>query len=453
MGKKDSLKVFLAACLGFLICNADLSPTLADELVNEVESSQEQQFIYYFQEPQTTIESAFIPETPIHAQSYFADSYSFGYQIQSNVVAYEVYNAMRTNIELLKTGTAAIPISVSIPSGYSKAQVGRDLQTGMDAFDRDYSEVFWLDVKKLSLSYRIGGGRLEGQFIPVHGNYFSNDYTSQAEVEQDIHSVEGVINQLTFSAVGSDYEKLRYFHDYIVDRTDYNEKLFTNQASPKAWEITSALFYGNTDKNNADNPVCEGYARSLKVLCDRVGIPNMLVSGIGKGGAHMWNYVRLDGVWYAVDATWDDPVYGYSPSEAQKKENQYKYFMRGSKNFPDHLNDGRVVTGGYRFTYPILSDTDYVPGSEQPEVMVADGTIYKGTMKLGTGYEIFQAKGLDGLIEVITQADQHLYVVQNKCYPLNDVDQVFESYEHLSKTEVYEKIVTELASKAQKIPS
>ena len=63
--------------------------------------------------------------------------------------------------------------------------------------------------------------------------------------------------------------------------------------------------------------VCEGYAKTLKVLCDAFDIPCVLVSGKAKDNEypedpskeepHMWNYVQMeDGKWYLVDATWND---------------------------------------------------------------------------------------------------------------------------------------------------
>ena len=60
-------------------------------------------------------------------------------------------------------------------------------------------------------------------------------------------------------------------------------------------------------------PVCEGYSKAFKLICDRVGIPCILDTGVAILNAnhseyHMWNRIQIDGVWYGMDCTWDDPV-------------------------------------------------------------------------------------------------------------------------------------------------
>ena len=59
--------------------------------------------------------------------------------------------------------------------------------------------------------------------------------------------------------------------------------------------------------------VCEGYAKAFKYIMDELEIPCILVCGtatnsVGVTENHAWNYVQIDGIWYAVDVTWDDPV-------------------------------------------------------------------------------------------------------------------------------------------------
>ena len=63
--------------------------------------------------------------------------------------------------------------------------------------------------------------------------------------------------------------------------------------------------------------VCAGYAFALQYLLMRAGIQSYYVVGYA-GENHAWNLAKIDGEWYYVDATWDDPVYNgsddpYSP--------------------------------------------------------------------------------------------------------------------------------------------
>lgn len=65
---------------------------------------------------------------------------------------------------------------------------------------------------------------------------------------------------------------------------------------------------------------------------DRAGIPCELISGWA-GGPHAWNIVQIDGEWYHVDTTWDDPIpnrEGYV---------RYEYFLKSDAAMSfDHNN-------------------------------------------------------------------------------------------------------------------
>ena len=54
--------------------------------------------------------------------------------------------------------------------------------------------------------------------------------------------------------------------------------------------------------------VCQGYAETMKLFLDALGIENKLVYGTGGGISHVWNLLCLDGDWYHMDVTWDDPL-------------------------------------------------------------------------------------------------------------------------------------------------
>lgn len=107
-----------------------------------------------------------------------------------------------------------------------------------------------------------------------------------------------------------DYDKLKYFHDYLV----LNCENSTND--PYADTI-----YGALVKKKA---LCEGYAKAFSYLCNLADIENVIVTGETYVN-HMWNMVKLNGNWYHVDVTWDNPV------DALHKDYPdvvlYQYFM------------------------------------------------------------------------------------------------------------------------------
>lgn len=103
-------------------------------------------------------------------------------------------------------------------------------------------------------------------------------------------------------------------HDYIVDNCTYE------LSEPR---LVCSSVYGALVNGRA---ACEGYSRAAKLLFDEVGIESALVSGIskdegGEEGPHMWNAVKINGDFYYLDCTWDDPV-----SENGEEMKLYSYF-------------------------------------------------------------------------------------------------------------------------------
>ena len=93
------------------------------------------------------------------------------------------------------------------------------------------------------------------------------------------------------------YAKEKAIHDYVVLHTAYDTSLQNDSA------------YDALYKQSA---TCQGYAMLTYQLLKESKIPNLLISGTAtnsQGTAlHAWNEVDLNGKWYQLDTTWDDPV-------------------------------------------------------------------------------------------------------------------------------------------------
>ena len=97
----------------------------------------------------------------------------------------------------------------------------------------------------------------------------------------------------------SELQKALVLHDYLTQHIAYDYASYMAGTVPE----DSYNAYGALVKGTA---VCEGYAKAYKVLLNRLGIDAIVVSSLSMN--HGWNLVKLDGAWYHVDVTWDDPA-------------------------------------------------------------------------------------------------------------------------------------------------
>ena len=132
----------------------------------------------------------------------------------------------------------------------------------------------------------------------VHGGYVELDVELAYDMNiEEAKQIEARIDQVIAEMpVGlNDFEKVKYINDYVVLNTAYN---LDSQASP--YTPYSILFNGEG--------VCEGYALTTLLLLEAAGLEAKYISGEVQTGLHAWNLVKLDGAWYHLDTTWNDPV-------------------------------------------------------------------------------------------------------------------------------------------------
>ena len=106
----------------------------------------------------------------------------------------------------------------------------------------------------------------------------------------------------------SDYDKELAIHDWIIGWAEYDKGVLSNAPDAKP-DPDNDNPYGLLINKSA---ICEGYTMTFQLFMDMLGIECIRVDGTstayGITEPHAWNMVKLDGEWYCVDVTWNDPV-------------------------------------------------------------------------------------------------------------------------------------------------
>lgn len=166
----------------------------------------------------------------------------------------------------------------------------------------------------------------------------------------DAEQVEKMKNELSnkadqilshFSDGMSDWDKIKYIHDYIALNCKYDE------SGKNKYSAYGAIIDGKA--------ICEGYSKAMAYLCNKAGIESMLVTGHAGGDEHMWNMVKYNGNWYHIDLTWDDPYDTIGGTEYVK----YKYF--------------NITNSEVRIDHKIIPDNDFF---EYPQAVANEGNYY-----------------------------------------------------------------------------
>lgn len=230
-----------------------------------------------------------------------------------------------------------------------------------DAFTADHPELFYVDfsalsvrIKKVDNEYHLylGAGR--------RSNYWTESFTSADEVKQAITTYDNAFNEAYSSLTGEGKDFITAAHDYITKNTSYRLENKFSQDDTNQYLIRTA--YGSLVNHKA---VCEGYARLFKAFMDEKGIPCVLVQGAYKPTPesyelHMWTYVELDGEWYAVDPTMDDPTNPKGNTLGVDGFENHEYLLKGdNKMAVKYAPSGIRSESNYEFSYPKLNYDNY----------------------------------------------------------------------------------------------
>ena len=124
----------------------------------------------------------------------------------------------------------------------------------------------------------------------------SNDFYSISTYEKIFHTFHELVGDISLN--DEEVEKFFEIYNRIAHKIFYNfehlhDDLLENQ------NLFGGLFHNTC--------VCEGYVKILQQALSLVHIESIVVGGGGSKieGGHLWNQVKINGVWYNADITLD----------------------------------------------------------------------------------------------------------------------------------------------------
>ena len=241
------------------------------------------------------------------------------------------------------------------------------------------------------------------EFTTGGGMTWPNDIKLDISVSESASAKGDMIVSSIITANMNAYDRVKAIHDYLVKNVDYDYNgLETGNLQPSVYTAEGALCNGLA--------VCQGYAEAFELLCAKAGVKAQMVYGDAGNStdgwqSHAWNVVRIDGEWYQIDCTWDDPL--VDGEVISNGENIfYAYFLLTvSEMYTDHLVD-------YTYSKNVPSCTS---------------TLFAG---YSTRLSVDARLGQNGVI--VSSAEEFVQVVQNKvasgiynieiAVPVNTVD-------------------------------
>ena len=273
----------------------------------------------------------------------------------------------------MKTGFAALSPGFSVPR-----LENRELSDIFFRLRLDCPEIFYVT----GFTYRFTPGAENVELLPEY-------LFDKAKIRDHQKALASRVDKLARPAMNmTASEKERYIHDFICQNVRY-DKL----KKPYSHEIIGPLGQGVG--------VCEGIAKSVKILCDALGLWCIIaVSGAnpdqGVKYRHAWNILKLDGQYVHLDATFDNSL-------GHDGVIRYDYF---------NLDDKRLFRDHQPVIYPVpacaASDRFYYREAKLSFTKVED-VVKRAQMAIRKGLPfVFHWRGGPFTREVLIQLVQAL---------------------------------------------
>jgi len=265
---------------------------------------------------------------------------TYGAQLRDDPLAKSAYGLLA---EQLTPGTTELSLDVS-SYGYTtdnwSTEIVRSLNAAVAAFVYDHPVSQYCAISQYG--YAVSGGQITRLLYYI---------TPRPNAAEEKTALDAYVSDFAagFDRTLPTVEQYRIIHDLVCRVTAYDDEAAAAGVPSDAHTAYGALILDNM-------AVCEGYAKAFKVLCDAVDLPCMLIAGEADQygnfygfSNHMWNAVRVEDAWYAVDTTWDDETMSYNINDLSITLIDYDYFLNNAPFDMDNPGHDHRASGNIYF--------------------------------------------------------------------------------------------------------
>ena len=219
-----------------------------------------------------------------------------------------------------------------------------DLKRIVHAVQYEHPEFFWCNFG-WSCKKNVSKGSFTISF------YVYKYWQYSTEKEEMVNELNEKVDEIAAAAntYATDYEKIKYVHDYLIKTVYYDHTAAENNDNPRTMSEQSEQSTGAYGPLINGAAICCGYAEAFQLVMHRLGIECDSVKGYATDW-HAWNAVVIDGDRYMLDVTWDDM--GDYCDDAENSV-RYKYFLLTT----DEISETHTVFDEY--PYPECTGTKY----------------------------------------------------------------------------------------------
>ena len=214
---------------------------------------------------------------------------------------------------------------------------------------------------------------------------FAATYLDVGDVTEARQLLYSMINELVTygSSFSSDFDKVLAIHDEIIKRYQY----WTLRDGETEYHVNTSNAYSFAKYGEA---TCQAYSQLFNVVMKRLGINTTFCNNSN----HQWSMVELNGKWYHIDLTWDDPIFD---NGANYRKAIHKYFLVSDSTMEsDPWDSSHESASGWGYTVKQIANDKYFE----------ENTVFRKLCDI----PVLFSPTTDGIYKCILPIEENIYI-------------------------------------------